>query len=89
MQFSEHYINQRMETRGITLEQAEAVVNNPIRTLAQDDGRTRYWGYVAALGHYIRVVVESDGETILTTFIDSRFQPLEEGNSNGSGQLRR
>ena len=87
MQFSEHYINQRIATRGITLEQATEVVNNPVRTLIQEDGRTRYWGYVADLGHYIRVVVEPDGETILTTFVDSRFQPIEEGTGNGSGQL--
>ena len=80
MQFSEHYISQRMETRGITLDQVTSVVNNPVRTVSQEDGRTRYWGYVAELGHYIRVIVEPDGETILTTFIDSRFQPVEEGN---------
>lgn len=89
MRFSEHYISQRMETRGITLDQAISVVNNPVRTIVQDDSRTRYWGYVAELGHYIRVVVEPDGETILTTFIDSRFQPAEEGSGNGTGELRR
>ena len=77
-----------METRGITLEQATSVVENPVQTIVQDDGRTRYWGYVAELGHYIRVVVEPDGETILTTFVDSKFQPVEEGSGNGTGQLR-
>lgn len=89
MRFSEHYISQRMEARGITLEQATSVVDNPVRSVVQGDGRIRYWGYVAELGHYIRVVVEPDGETILTTFIDSRFQPIEGGSGNGAGELRR
>ena len=87
MQFSEHYISQRFHDRGITLEQAMSVVNNPSRVVLQEDGRTRYWGYVSELEHYIRVVVEPDGETILTAFIDSRFQPIEGGTTNGTGQL--
>lgn len=74
MRFSEHYINFRMEDRGITLEQAARVVSHPTRVLFQEDGRTRYWGYVNELGRYIRVVVEADDQTIVTVFVDSRFQ---------------
>ena len=73
MKFSEHYINLRMENRGITLGQATRVVDNPVHILTQEDGRTRYWGYVNELNRYIRVVVDADGETIVTAFIDSRF----------------
>ena len=60
--------------RGISLEQAVFVVDNPAHIQLQDNGRTRYWGQVAGFSHYIRVVVEPDGETILTTFVDSGFQ---------------
>ncbi len=84
MRFSEHYINGRMAARGITLKQATAVVQNPVRSQLQEDGRTRYWGYVSELAHYLRVVVEPDGETIVTVFIDSGFQPYVGGTANGS-----
>lgn len=84
MRFSEHYIHGRMTDRGITLEQATAVVQNPVRNQLQEDGRTRYWGYVPELAHYIRVVVEPDGETIVTVFIDSGFQPQVGGTTNGA-----
>ena len=78
MHFSEHYVIFRQAARRITLAQAEEAVNNPAETELQPDGRVRYWGYVPELNHYIRVVVDLDGETIITTHIDSRFRPREE-----------
>ena len=74
MRFSVHYARDRF-MRPISLDQAIWVVNNPVRVQVQDDGRTRYWAYLEELGHYIRVVVDFDGETIITTFIDGRFHP--------------
>ena len=75
MKFSEYYINRRMPTRRITLAPAIDVVNNPVHILQQDDGRTRYWGFVAEFQRYIRVVVDRDGITIITAFVDSNFRP--------------
>jgi hypothetical protein len=62
-----------MAGRGISLDHAIRVVNNPVIVQVQDDGRTRYWAYLEEFGHYVRVVVEPDGEEILTTFIDGDF----------------
>jgi hypothetical protein len=75
VRFSEHYLSNRFAIRGITLEQAVWAVNNAVTFFNQDDGRTRYWGFVPQLDRHLRVVVDLDGETIITTFIDSRFSP--------------
>jgi hypothetical protein len=75
VKFSEYYINRRMPTRRITLAQAIDVVNNPVHILQQDDGRTRYWGFVAEFQRYIWVVVDPDSITIITAFVDSNFRP--------------
>ena len=75
MRFAKHYIEHRMADRGISLDQATYVVNNPVRAQVQDDGRIRYWAYLDEFGHYVRVVVEPDGEVILTAFPDGDFRP--------------
>ena len=41
----------------------------------QEDGRFRRWSYVEELGHWVRVVVLPDGETVHNAFIDSSFKP--------------
>ena len=53
----------------------EAVIASPIRTEVQPDGRIRYWAYVDELGKYVRVVTESDGETVHHAFPDRGFTP--------------
>ena len=75
MKFFEHYLSNRFAIRGITLEQAVWAVNNAVSVFDQDDGRTRYRGFVPTLGRHLRVVVDPDGETIITAFIDSSFSP--------------
>ena len=73
MRFARHYVEHWMAGRGISLDHAIRVVNNPVIVQVQDDGRTRYRAYLEEFGHYVRVVVEPDGEEILTTFIDGDF----------------
>jgi hypothetical protein len=36
--------------------------------------RIRYWGYVATLGKYLRVVTLADGETFHNAFPDRRYR---------------
>jgi hypothetical protein len=40
----------------------------PHRRQRQPDGRIRYWVWVPARGHWLRVVTEADGETVHNTF---------------------
>jgi hypothetical protein len=53
----------------------ENVLNNPIRIEMQTNGRMRYWGFIAEIGKYLRVVTESDGETVHNAFPDRGFKP--------------
>ena len=51
------------------------VLSHPIRTEVQSNGRIRRWGFIAELGKYLRVVTESDGETVHNAFLDRNFTP--------------
>jgi len=51
------------------------VLSHPVRTEVQGNGRIRRWGLVAELGKYLRVVTESDGETVHNAFLDRNFTP--------------
>ncbi|SHE56520.1 hypothetical protein SAMN02745206_00490 [Desulfacinum infernum DSM 9756] len=56
------------------VEWIQQVLNNPIRSELQPNGRIRHWGYVAEMNKYLRVVVEPDGETVHNAFFDRRFR---------------
>ncbi|HDQ44943.1 MAG TPA: hypothetical protein ENN17_05505 [bacterium] len=58
----------------INSEWIEYVLNNPIRTEVQTNGRIRRWAYIADVGKYLRVVTEPDGETVHNAFFDRRFK---------------
>jgi hypothetical protein len=51
------------------------VLSHPIRTEVQPNGRIRRWAFIAELGKYLRVVTESDGETVHNAFPDRGFEP--------------
>lgn len=51
------------------------VAENPAYQAVQQDGRFRRWGFVESLGHWVRVIIEPDGETLHNAFIDSTFDP--------------
>ena len=56
-------------------EWVEYALNNPIRTEVQANGRIRRWALIPELGKYLRVVTESDGETVHNAFLDRGFKP--------------
>lgn len=53
----------------------EYVLNNPIRTQVQANGRIRHWAFIAEVKKYLRVVTEADGDTVHNAFFDRRFKP--------------
>lgn len=65
----------RAERRFITPDMINAVLANPVRKLAQTNGRVRYWGLIKALGCYLSVITLADGETVHTYYIDEDFRP--------------
>ena len=53
----------------------EYVLQNPIRTEIQSNGRIRRWAFISEVDKYLRVVTEPDGETVHNAFFDRRFKP--------------
>jgi hypothetical protein len=51
------------------------VLSHPIHTEVQPKGRIRRWAFIAELSKYLRVVTESDGETVHNAFPDHGFEP--------------
>ena len=52
------------------------MMENPVRTQVQSDGRIRIWGQIMEFeGRYLRVVLLPDGETVHNAFFDRRFKP--------------
>ena len=52
----------------------EYVLNEPVRTVMQSNGRIRRWAYITTLGKHLRVVTEADGETVHNAFPDRGFK---------------
>ena len=76
MNFNEYYINVVLAKRPyLKVEWLESIISNPIRTKVQSDRRVRYWGYVEEMEKYVKVVTESDGNTVHNAFPDRRIKP--------------
>lgn len=62
----------------LTEELCSSVINSPLRTEVQDDGRVRYWGEVCLpgeeKGRILRVVTLEDGATLHNAFVDRGFR---------------
>ena len=60
----------------LKLEYCQQVIDHPISTEVQADGRIRFWGYVSELGpKALRVVTLVDCTTIHNAFLDRGFKP--------------
>lgn len=52
------------------------VIENPERTITQDDGRIRHWAKISEMDNrYLRVILLEDGETVHNAFFDRRYTP--------------
>ncbi len=80
MKLSKHFVEYSLKEREyLSVELCERIINNCIKSEVQNDGRIRYWGFDPALNKFIRVVVESDGETLLTAHFDRNFKKSIKG----------
>jgi len=72
-----HYFETSVMTRRpyLRVEWIEYVLNNPIRSEVQANGRIRRWAFITEAGKYLRVVTEPDGETVHNAFFDRGFNP--------------
>lgn len=69
--FEEQVLRKRTYLRH---EWIEMVLRAPSHREIQADGRVRWWGYIPALGRYLRVVTLEDGETVHNAFPDRDFR---------------
>ena len=75
MKDAEYFLTSVMVRRPyLKQEWLEYVLNHHVRREVQSNRRIRYWAFVEELGKYLRVVTESDGETIHNAFPDRRFR---------------
>ncbi|MCA1553618.1 MAG: hypothetical protein LC737_04485 [Chloroflexi bacterium] len=74
------YFNERVLPRRPYLksEWIELVLANPIWVETRPNGRIRRWVCVPELGNFLRVVAESDEETVHNAFPDRGFKPPPE-----------
>ena len=52
----------------------EKAVNEAVEREEQRNGRIAYWGYVIEEDKYLKVVVEPDGEEVVTAHFDRGFK---------------
>jgi hypothetical protein len=71
--FQEQVLRKRPYLR---LEWIKSVLQSPAHRAVQPDGRIRHWGYIPAIGRWIRVVTLKDGETVHNAFTDRNFEEL-------------
>jgi hypothetical protein len=75
MKFSDHFEFYTSKVRPyITKEICISIVQSPIKSEKQNNGRMRYWGWSEKYSKYIRVIVLEDNETILTAHFDRNFK---------------
>lgn len=81
MRFSEHFERfrrNRPDRADITIEMCERVKAEPMKTENQEKERTAYQGYIPEKDRYLKVIVEPDGEEIVTAHWDRGFRRIIE-----------
>ena len=67
------YVRKRPDRAMITDDWIEEVIDNPIETGVQADGRLKKWAFVKDAGKYLRVILLEDGITVHNAFFDRGF----------------
>jgi len=76
MKFTEYFLHtqKRPDRAIIRLEWIQEIIENPIRTEIQSDGRIRKWGKIEEQNKYLRVILLEDGKTVHNAFFDRNFK---------------
>ncbi len=65
---------QQPDRKDIKVEWIQRVLDSPLQTEIQTDGRKKLWGRIEEVDKYLRVVVLEDGETVHNAFFDRSFK---------------
>ena len=52
----------------------KSVIDNPVKTQVQSDGRIKKWAEIPEVDKYLRVILLEDGETVHNAFFDRSFK---------------
>jgi len=76
MEYTQYFIHtrKRPDRAYIKDEWIERVINNPVRSEIQSDGRIKKWAKIEDSGKYLRVILLEDGETVHNAFFDRKFR---------------
>ncbi len=76
MKYTQYFIHtrKRSDRNYIKDEWIEQVINNPVRSEIQSDGRIKKWAKIEDAGKYLRVILLEDGETVHNAFFDRKFR---------------
>ncbi len=67
------HVRLRPDRAMITNAWISVVVDNPIETVVQADGRFKKWAFIKDAGRYLRVILLEDGEKIHNAFFDRGY----------------
>ena len=78
MKFTQYflYTRKRGDRACIKDEWIRYVIENPVRTEIQSDGRIKKWAKIDGEGKYLRVILLEDEETIHNAFFDRNFKEV-------------
>ena len=78
MKFTQYflYTRKRPDRAFIKDEWILYVIENPIKTEIQSDGRIKKWAKIDEEGKYLRVILLEDGETVHNAFFDRSFKEV-------------
>jgi len=62
------------DRQGITDEMIESVLQRPLYSESQQDGRLRKWGWIVSEQRFLRVIVLEDGITVHNALFDRSFK---------------
>lgn len=68
------YRRQKPDRKGISDEWIQRVIDSPVRTEVQSDGRIKIWGKIEKVDKYLRVILLEDDETVHNAFFDRSFK---------------
>ncbi len=76
MKYTQYFIHtrKRPDRAYIKDEWIEQVINNPVRSEIQSDGRIKKWAKIEDAGKYLRVILLEDGEMVHNAFFDGNFR---------------
>ena len=68
------YMRKRPDRVQVKEKWIKFVIENPIKTEIQSDGRIRKWANIIEVDKYLRVILLEDGETVHNAFFDRSFK---------------